>query len=93
MRMGRRIVALLVGGAGNCCRKPKWLGSCNRVKTEYDLAKTQNSWVNNEKEEFVYACKNEINTSNVCLCALFVGVPYCLEEKAKKMPLRILPKY
>ena len=36
--------------------------------------------------------KMRINANNVCLCALSVGVPYCLEEKSKKMSLRILPK-
>ena len=29
------------------------------VKAEYDLTKTQNSWINNEDEELVYVCKNE----------------------------------
>ena len=28
------------------------------AKTEYDLAKTQNSSVNNKEEKLVYVCKN-----------------------------------
>ena len=35
------------------------LGVLYGVKAEYDLAKTQNSWVNNEEEELVYVYKNE----------------------------------
>ena len=33
-------------------------GVLHGVKIEYNLAKTQNSWVNNEEEELVYVCKN-----------------------------------
>ena len=61
------------------------LGVLYGTNTECDLAKTQNYWVNNEEEELVYVRKNEINANNVCLCALFVGVPCCYEEKLKKM--------
>ena len=28
------------------------------TKAEYDLAKTQNSWVDNEEEKLAYVCKN-----------------------------------
>ena len=28
------------------------------AKVEYDLAKTQNSWVGNKEEKLVYVCKN-----------------------------------
>ena len=33
-------------------------GVLHGAKVKYDLAKTQNSWVNNEEEELVYVCKN-----------------------------------
>ena len=28
------------------------------ANVEYDLAKTQNSWVDNKEEKLVYVCKN-----------------------------------
>ena len=51
------------------------------AKAEYDLAKTQNSWVNNKEENLFMCVKIKFNANSVCLCALFGGVPYCLEEK------------
>ena len=61
------------------------LGVLYGAKAECDLAKPQNYWINNEEEELVYVCKMKINANNICLCALFVKVPYCLEEKSKKV--------
>ena len=55
------------------------LGVSYGAKAECDLAKLRILGKN------LFTCvKMQINANNVCLCALFIGVPYCLEEKSKK---------
>ena len=49
----------IIGGWGGQLWEAQVLGVLYGATAECDLAKTQNSWVNNEEEELVYVCKNE----------------------------------
>ena len=87
MRVGKRIVVLLVGGAGNCCGRPKCLGSCmGRQLNAIWLKLRILGLIMKRKNLFMYV-KMKIS-ANVCLCALFVAVPYCLEEISEKESYR-----
>ena len=62
------------------------------AKAKCYLAKTQNRiWrklriasLKMKRKNLLMYVKMKIYTNNVCLSALFVGVPHCLEEKSKK---------
>ena len=85
MRVGRRIVVLLVGGVGNCCGRPKCLGSCMGRRLNTIWLKLRILGLIMKRKNLFMCVKMKINANNICLCALFVGVPYFLEEKSKKM--------
>ena len=74
-----------MGRVGNCCGRPKWLGSCMGQKLNAIWRKLRiTSLIMKSKNLFMYV-KMKIYAKKVCLSALFVGVPHCLEEKSKKM--------
>ena len=85
MRAGRRMVVFLVGGVGNCCGRPKFLGSCMGRKLNVIWLKLRIIGLIMERKSLLIFVKMKINANNVSLCALSVGVPCYLEEKSKKM--------
>ena len=86
------MVVLLVGGVGNCCGRPKCLGSCMGRKLNAIWIKLRILRLIMKRRNLFMCAKMKINANNVCLCALFVGVTYFLEEKLKKISPKILPK-
>ena len=48
----------IVGGWGGQLLWEAYVpGVCYGAKVEYDVAKTQSSWVDNKKEKIVYVCR------------------------------------
>ena len=95
VRVSRRMVVLLVGGMGNCCGRPMWLGSCIVRKLNMIWLKPRILGLIMKTKNLFMSIKMKINANNVIM---FVCVP-CLSEcdaflkkNRKKMPLRILPK-
>ena len=74
-----------MGRVGNCCGRPKWLGSCMGQKLNAIWRKLRITSLIMKRKNLLMCVKMKIYTNNVCLSALFVGVPHCLEEKSKKM--------
>ena len=60
------------------------LGFSYGAKAECDLAKLRILGLMIKRKNLFTCVKMQINANNVCLCALFIRVPYCLEEKSKK---------
>ena len=77
------MVVLLVGGVGNCCGRPKCLGSCMGRRLNTIWLKLRILGLIMKRKNLFMCVKMKIST-NVCACSLFVGVPYCFEEKLKK---------
>ena len=74
-----------MGGVGNCCGRPKCLGSCMGRKLNAIWRKLRITSLIMKRKNLFMCVKMKIYATNVCLSALFVGVSYCREEKSKKM--------
>ena len=56
----------IVGGWGGQLLWEAYVpGVCYGAKVEYDVAKTQSSWVDNKKEKIVYVCRKWICMSRL----------------------------
>ena len=83
----------IVGGlGGQLFWEAQVLGSCMGWKLNTIWLKLRILGLIMKMKNFLMYVKMKINANNAYLCALFVGAPYCDEEKSKKMSLRILPK-
>ena len=55
---GEESGSIIGGWGGQLLWEAYMPGVLYGTKVEYDLAKTQNSWVDNEEEKLAYVCKN-----------------------------------
>ena len=74
-----------MGGVGNCCGRPKCLGSRMGRKLNAIWRKPRITSLIMKRKNLLMCVKMKIYATNVCLSAFFVGVSYCHEEKSKKM--------